>query len=90
MHKRFVRSTYKEECHVDYGSQVFINERKRISQHHPCSWGVTQQLAKFMSISDLLETHGQGEELCYEMQVQLVEVKPHKQTDDAIHIVLYR
>lgn len=28
-------------------------------------------------------------ESCYDMQGQLVEVEPDKQTDDAVHIVLY-
>lgn len=42
-----------------------------------------------MNRHNLSNTHEQSEELCYDMQVQLVEVKPDKQTDDAIHIVLY-
>lgn len=68
----------------------------RISQHHTSSCGIKQQLVKFIWVNqtfknrlNLLYSHEQNVDLSFEMQVQLVEVKPDKQTDDAIHIVLY-
>lgn len=51
MHKTFIIKRYKEGSHGDYQSQDFINYSETISQHHPSSCGVRQQLAKFIGVN---------------------------------------